>query len=847
MANTIITKNSATATAVPTAGQLVQGELAVNVTDKRLFTENSGGTVVEVGTNPSTIAVAGNATVGGTLGVTGLATLASSTLTANPTLSAGTANGVTYLNGSKVLTSGSALTFDGTNLGIGTSSPASKLDVVGSIQARTASDGGLVLTTSIGDARSASVSFYKSRGSYASPTDVVNGDSVSTIISLAYSGTQYRDRVSIESAVDGTFTSNQQPPLRLGFYTNVANGAATERMRITSAGDVGIGTSSPAAKLDVLGSYEIAKFATTDSASGYLSFYYNTSTLSGFVGNGSSILSGASNSDFIVRSQGALKFATNGNNLRATLDSSGNLGLGVTPSAWGSQYKAVQNVQASLASASSYGWYGLLFNAYSDNTDFIYQAGNRAGEYRFDVINGTHAWYNAPSGTAGDAISFTQAMTLHASGGLSLGNTTDPGAGTLTIGAATSRLVVQSTTGTNNALVKFMNTGGDAYIGLDNSGGGLGAAYGLNLYHEGSYPIVFSTANTERARIDSAGNVGIGTTSPSYKLDVNGASRAMTSVFSGGTTNTGASANWRYIGNVQITGSESVEFVVYGTADYTVGEPRAARTTILLRGDTKVSGLGAVGYYWGESQGGSSLAGVALKSTSTNFYDVWILPGQFASCQVYARAAVFTSANSDTGSATQPAGSTALTSFWTLQTAGAERARITSSGELLVGTASALVNPGQLMLKAASPNVGVVIEVPSTSSYGQVYFRNPNGLVGSIATNGSSTSYNTSSDYRLKEDWVAVADASTRVNALKPVNFAWKADGSRVDGFLAHELAEVVPEAVTGEKDAMDDEGNPVYQGIDQSKLVPLLTAALQEALAKIESLTARVSALEGV
>ena len=72
MANTIITKNSSTAAAVPTAGQLVQGELAVNVTDKRLFTENSGGTVVEVGTNPSTIAVAGNATVGGTLGVTGL-------------------------------------------------------------------------------------------------------------------------------------------------------------------------------------------------------------------------------------------------------------------------------------------------------------------------------------------------------------------------------------------------------------------------------------------------------------------------------------------------------------------------------------------------------------------------------------------------------------------------------------------------------------------------------------------------------------------------------------------------------------------------------------------------------
>ena len=88
--------------------------------------------------------------------------------------------------------------------------------------------------------------------------------------------------------------------------------------------------------------------------------------------------------------------------------------------------------------------------------------------------------------------------------------------------------------------------------------------------------------------------------------------------------------------------------------------------------------------------------------------------------------------------------------------------------------------------------------------------------------------------------------ASERVQALKPVNFAWKADGSRVDGFLAHEAQEVVPECVTGVKDAVDAEGKPKYQGIDQSKLVPLLTAALQEALAKIESLTARIEALEG-
>jgi hypothetical protein len=150
-----------------------------------------------------------------------------------------------------------------------------------------------------------------------------------------------------------------------------------------------------------------------------------------------------------------------------------------------------------------------------------------------------------------------------------------------------------------------------------------------------------------------------------------------------------------------------------------------------------------------------------------------------------------------------------------------------------------------LSQSAGSEAIGIANTDTSGTRY-LVWFASSAAGVGSITHNGTSTSYNTSSDYRLKEDWVAVADASTRVNALKPVNFAWKVDGSRVDGFLAHELAEVVPEAVTGEKDAVDAEGNPVYQGIDQSKLVPLLTAALQEALAKIESLTARVSALEG-
>ena len=126
-----------------------------------------------------------------------------------------------------------------------------------------------------------------------------------------------------------------------------------------------------------------------------------------------------------------------------------------------------------------------------------------------------------------------------------------------------------------------------------------------------------------------------------------------------------------------------------------------------------------------------------------------------------------------------------------------------------------------------------------------VRFYNSNGQVGVISVSGSSTSYTTSSDYRLKENVVAISDGITRLKTLKPSRFNFKVDtGTTVDGFLAHEVT-AVPEAITGTKDEVDSDNNPIFQGIDQSKLVPLLTAALQEAIAKIEVLETKVAALE--
>ena len=118
---------------------------------------------------------------------------------------------------------------------------------------------------------------------------------------------------------------------------------------------------------------------------------------------------------------------------------------------------------------------------------------------------------------------------------------------------------------------------------------------------------------------------------------------------------------------------------------------------------------------------------------------------------------------------------------------------------------------------------------------------------GAIIINNGSVNYNSSSDYRIKENVVPLIGAIDRVNQLKPYRFNLIVDPDKtVDGFFAHEAQDVVPEAVSGEKDAIDDDGNPIYQGIDQSKLVPLLTAALQEAIGRIEILEAEVTALKG-
>ena len=209
-----------------------------------------------------------------------------------------------------------------------------------------------------------------------------------------------------------------------------------------------------------------------------------------------------------------------------------------------------------------------------------------------------------------------------------------------------------------------------------------------------------------------------------------------------------------------------------------------------------------------------------------------------------------------------------------------ERMRILSGGRIHIADSLSSNGFGDLSSSGNILQVGIGSTFGDTAlsfntggfsgDYDLVVFRNANGIVGKININGSTTTYAPSSDYRLKENVAPISDGITRLKQLKPSRFNFIADGpdKKVDGFLAHEAQAVVPEAVTGTKDAvevwkeheqlpdgvsvgdnkLDNEGNTIInpQGVDQSKLVPLLTAALQEAIAKIETLETKVAALEG-
>ncbi len=226
----------------------------------------------------------------------------------------------------------------------------------------------------------------------------------------------------------------------------------------------------------------------------------------------------------------------------------------------------------------------------------------------------------------------------------------------------------------------------------------------------------------------------------------------------------------------------------------------------------------------------------------------------------------FTAINSGSGGAS---------GIFLFKTGGSERMRLTHDGALCIGVTAKNASGNRMTVHDTATMIhlqklttsnsscfNVIHERAVSSTKGNLFvLRNSTGTsVGGIKITNTATEFNTTSDYRLKENVVAISDGITRLKTLKPSKFNWIADSTNtpVDGFIAHEVSSVVPEAISGEKDAVitqalidsgdapDGEiGDPIYQEIDQSKIVPLLTAALQEAIAKIETLETKVAALE--
>jgi hypothetical protein len=513
----------------------------------------------------------------------------------------------------------------------------------------------------------------------------------------------------------------------LVFQTAVGSGSITEKMRIDSSGNVGIGTSSPSSILNVKSSAPIFRLETTGAVTSTGTAYNAIRDSSGSDVFTNGFLGLANCYQFgTTFANGFMRFLTGTATEAMRIDTSGNVGVGTTS----------PNARLHIQDGSNGGTLQLGSTAVDLGTSTInmYGASNVINFKHRNIGTTLASITGAPANFGTDSSGYLAFDTQTAAG------------------TPTERMRITSSgnvgIGTSSPSQKFQIAGGS--IQLDTA---TSVAFGnINTRMQGASDgsFIWYGSGTERMRIDSSGNVGIGTTSPGAKLQVEG------SVVVSGTNTINATSCIMTIGDSTRTASSST----------TTG-------AIVCGG-----GLGV----WSQVRTGGT---IYVNTTADN-------PG----------------------------------------ISGIQGVTLVESGYM------------------NACRTGPVFYSSHLTTGNSFEFRaNGTTLVGTISVTGSNTAYNTSSDYRLKENIAPMVGALARVAQLKPVTYKWKSDGSDSEGFIAHELAEVCPHAVTGEKDATetvevkDEKGNvtgtevrPVYQGIDVSFLVATLTAAIQELKAEFDA-----------
>jgi hypothetical protein len=394
-------------------------------------------------------------------------------------------------------------------------------------------------------------------------------------------------------------------------------------------------------------------------------------------------------------------------------------------------------------------------------------------------------------------------------------------------------LVNQPTVGTGFSLLQCVNTGGTAFIGLDNSGGGILSPYALNIYHSGAYPIIFSTSGTEGLRLTSSSlytasgiNVGIGTSSPftGARLTIQESASNSTAI---AMLNRNSTQTWRVTVDAAAVDDKILAFIDGGS--------NAVRLALT---DTGNLGLGVTPSAWSSGKAIEvGLAGSAIWAfggpNETYLLSNTIWNGGFK----YAA----------TGTATQylqylgthrwynaPSGTAGDAISFT------QAMTLAANGRLYVGATSSLTNGGFSVVPDYDDVGSTAIEIghKSTAASGYLYasFLYNNTNIGSITQSGTTAvAYNTSSDYRLKNITGPITTSGAYIDSLNPVEGTWKADGSTFVGLIAHEVQEASRTTVaTGTKDGAE------MQSMDYSN-----SELIANLIAEVKSLRQRLSTLE--